>query len=281
VIVEQFRPGVMNRLGLGFRDACGLNPRIVYCSITGFGQDGPDAQTAAHDLNYQARTGLLALTCDATGAPGMPPMLAADLAAGAYPAVINILLALRQRDLDGQPRHLDVSMTDNLFALMYWGLGNGWAGGRWPRAGEELVTGGSARYRIYRTADGAYLAAAPLEERFWRTFVDSIGLPELADADPMQDVRAQVAERIAQQPLAYWRERFAGLDVCVSEVVGLEQAVQDPHFVQRGLFRRTVSTRTDARTTALPTPVDPQFLAEAADAATPALGQHDAEVFGR
>src|SRR5882724_164983 len=106
VLVEQFRPGVMDRLGLGYEALRHLNPRLIYCSITGWGQNGPKSGNAGHDLNYMAETGVLALSVDANGAPCLPPVLAADIAGGTYPAVINILLALRQRDITGQGTHL-------------------------------------------------------------------------------------------------------------------------------------------------------------------------------
>ena len=106
VLVEQFRPGVMDRLGLGYQAVATINPRLVYCSITGYGQTGPYAQVAAHDMNYQAQTGMVGLSGDADGTPGVPPVLTADLAGGAYPAVINILLGLRKRDREGVGCHL-------------------------------------------------------------------------------------------------------------------------------------------------------------------------------
>ena len=115
VVVEQFRPGVMDRLGLGYDAMRALNPRIVYCAITGYGQYGPRADVAAHDLNYVSDSGMLALTAGADGAPVLPPALIADIAGGTYPAVLNILLALRERDQTGLGRKLDVAMADNLF----------------------------------------------------------------------------------------------------------------------------------------------------------------------
>ena len=170
VVVEQFRPGVMDRLGFGYDALAAISPRIVYCAITGYGQTGPKAQVAAHDLNYLAETGLLGLAAGADGAPIVPPALIADIAGGAYPAMINILLALRERDISGRGCRLDVAMTDNLFTFMYWALGNGQAAGKWPRPGDELVSGGSPRYQIYRTRDDTFLAAAPMEQRFWDNF---------------------------------------------------------------------------------------------------------------
>src|SRR5687768_8619716 len=198
VVVEQFRPGVMDRLGLGYDALKAMNPRIVYCAVTGYGQHGPRAQVAAHDLNYVSESGMLELTQGADGAPVLPAALVADIAGGTYPAVINILLALRERDRTGIGCKLDVAMADNLFTLMYWGLGNGLAARQWPTPGGDLVTGGSPRYNIYRTRDDSYLAAAPLEQKFWETFCALLEVPaELRndEADPAA-TRAGVAERV-------------------------------------------------------------------------------------
>ncbi len=176
----------MDRLGLGFEQLSALNPRLVYCAITGYGQDGPKAQVAAHDLNYMADSGLLSLAADAAGAPVVPPALIADIGGGAYPAVINILLGLAGRAATGKGCRLDVSMSDNLFTFAYWAIGNGLAAGQWPRPGRELLTGGSPRYNIYPTADGRYLAAAPLEDRFWANFCDLSALnPHFATMPPI------------------------------------------------------------------------------------------------
>ncbi|MGE0716052.1 MAG: CaiB/BaiF CoA transferase family protein, partial [Alphaproteobacteria bacterium] len=207
VVVEQFRPGVMDRLGLGWERLSARNPGLVYCAITGYGQDGPKAQVAAHDLNYMAETGLLALAAGPDGAPVVPPALVADIAGGTYPAVINILLALAERRRTGRGRKLDVAMADNLFTFMYWAMADGIVGGAWPEPGGGLVTGGTPRYRIYRTRDGRYLAAAPLEDRFWRVFCGVIGLPD-ALADDARDAAATgraVAERIAARTAEDWR----------------------------------------------------------------------------
>ncbi len=257
VLIEQFRPGAMARLGLGYEEVRALNPRIVYCSITGYGQHGPRAARAGHDLNYLAETGLLGLTRGADGAPVLPPTLAADIAGGAWPAVMNVLLALRRRDATGHGCHLDVAMSDHLFAFAYWGLANGFAAGQWPRPGAELVTGGSPRYAIYRTADERFVAAAPLEDRFWAGFCDAIGLPagQRDDARDPEGVRAAVAARIAARTAAQWRAVFADVDACASVVASLEEAVADPAFAQRALFAREVAHR-GARMPALPLPLD-------------------------
>jgi len=279
VLVEQFRPGVMQRLGLDYETVAALNPRLVYCSITGYGQSGPKSRIAAHDLNYQAQTGMLALSRDATGAPPIPPTLTADLAGGTYPAMINILLALRQRERTGEGCHLDIAMADNLFSLMYWGLGNGWGHEEWPHAGRELVTGGSPRYQIYRTADNRYLAAAPLEDKFWRLFLDILGLQELVDRSDNETVTHQIAEVIRTKTSEEWMSQFNNYDTCVCEIVDLKQAVQDPHFIEREVFSHTVSNNKDQTIPALPVPIASFFRMQKKDAEAPALGANNDEFF--
>ncbi|TPQ25553.1 CaiB/BaiF CoA transferase family protein [Cupriavidus pinatubonensis] len=271
VLIEQFRPGVMDRLGLGYAALSTINPRLVYCSITGFGQYGPRASEAAHDLNYVAASGALSLTAGNDGAPVLPPALIADIAGGAYPAMMNILLALRQRDQTGQGVHLDVAMADNLFTFQYWGLGNGELGS-WPSPASELVTGGSPRYQIYRTADGAFIAAAPIEDKFWANFTRLIGLDAaVLDRLSATEAKSAVATAMAQRSAKYWMDRFAGEDVCASLVVSLEQATEDPHFAARGLFDQTVTAPSGTTLRALPVPVDRAFRCSARTA-SPALG---------
>lgn len=278
VVVEQFRPGVMDRLGLGCGAMHAVNPRLIYCAITGYGQDGPKSGVAAHDLNYVADTGMLSLAAGADGAPVVPAALVADIAGGAWPAVINILLALRSRDATGRGCRLDISMTDNLFPFLYWAIGAGELAGRWPGAADNLVTGASPRYRVYRTADGRHVAAAPLEQRFWISFCRVIGLPdEFVDdgRDPAATIRA-VTACVAAQPAEHWREAFSAVDACCCVVNTMEEAFADPHFRARGLFDRRVVT--DAgELTAAPVPVAAAFRGETRSVAYPRLGDANGE----
>jgi crotonobetainyl-CoA:carnitine CoA-transferase CaiB-like acyl-CoA transferase len=274
VVVEQFRPGVMDRLGIGYDALKAINPRIIYCAITGWGQTGPNADVAAHDLNYVAQSGMLALAADAASAPVVPSALVADIAGGTYPAVINILLALRDRDRTGVGCKLDIAMADNLFAFMYWALGNGLVAGQWPQPGGDLVTGGSPRYNVYRTADGKFLAAAPLEQKFWETFCELIGLDARFrdDAQDEQATKAEVARIIAARAAPYWQDLFAGQDVCCCIVASIEEALRDPHFAARGIFRRTLTDGTHS-ISALPVPVAEAFRGTDIQAEYPALGE--------
>jgi alpha-methylacyl-CoA racemase len=225
VLVEQFRPGVMDRLGLGYEDVAAINPTIVYCSITGYGQKGPKSGVAGHDLNYIAETGLLSLSMGTPSQPVIPPVLIADIAGGSYPAVMNILLALRERERTGRGRHLDVSMTDNLFPLML---------------GRSVVTGVSARYRLYVTKDGRMLAVGALEQKFWDTFCAVIDLdPRLRDdaIDP-KATASRVAEVVASETADTWARRIDGRDCCCSIVASVEEAMNDPHFAARAVRRQ-------------------------------------------
>lgn len=274
VVVEQFRPGVMDRLGLGYDALHAVNPRLVYCAITGYGQHGPRANVAAHDINYVAEAGMLVLTCGPDRAPVLPAALVADIAGGAYPAVINILLALRERETTGVGRKLDVAMADNLFTLMYWGLGNGLAAGEWPTAGGDLVTGGSPRYNIYRTRDDRFLAAAPLEQKFWETFCELLEVPlDLRDDGPNPAAtKAAVEERIRQRSAEELTQLFDGRDVCCTVAVSLRDALIDPHFVARDVFAKQLATGAKA-ISALPVPVAPAFRGESRSAGYPELGE--------
>jgi alpha-methylacyl-CoA racemase len=281
VLVEQFRPGVMDRLGLGYEAMRAINPGLIYCAITGWGQHGPLADMAAHDLNYQAETGLMALTAGADGAPVLPNVLVADLVGGAYPALMNILLALRAREAGGLGCYIDVAMADNLFPLLYWGLGNGFAAGEWPTPGGDLVTGGTPRYQVYRTRDGRYLAAAPLEQKFWENFLRVLEAPQLLDdsADP-NGTREAVAAIIASRAADEWLQRFAGIDACVSVVKSLQEAVETPHFRERGLFQARIASGDGRQIPSLPLPIAPA-LRHNSDSMAPALGEADSASLAR
>jgi crotonobetainyl-CoA:carnitine CoA-transferase CaiB-like acyl-CoA transferase len=274
VIIEQFRPGVMERLGLSYASVTALNPRVIYCSITGYGQTGPSRNQAGHDLTYLAETGLLSLSCGTVSTPVIPPALVADIAGGAYPALVNILLALIERDRTGTGRHIDISMTDNLFPFLYWALAQGLGTGNWPQNGAERITGGSPRYRLYATLDGKFLAAAPLEDRFWHNFCDLIGLEgemRRPDANPVE-VSTRVEKIIRSKTASEWMEKLGTSDTCCAIVATVEEALQHPHFRARGLWERRVTGPNEHQSSALPLPLDNAFRNTENLGSAPALG---------
>ena len=278
VLIEQFRPGVMDRLGLSYEALSRINPKLIYCSITGYGATGPKADVAGHDLNYIGDTGLLSLSLGPKDNPVVPPVLTADLAGGTYPAVVNILLALLLREKTGQGTHLDIAMTDNMFMLMTWAIGQGLIAGDWPQSGEALLTGGTARYQIYPTSDGRFVAAAPIEQKFWVRFCELIALPE-ALRDDTKDTDAtlrEVRRIIASRPADDWRRIFYREDCCCSIVQTLPEALADPHFLERGLFDYVLENEEGDSIPATVVCVCPQFRdSPTVGASAPALGAHN------
>lgn len=264
IIVEQFRPGVMTRLGLSYEAVRAVNPDIIYCSITGYGQSGPRMDRAGHDLNYQGDTGLLALSHGPPSAPVVPPALIADIAGGTYPALVNILLALLHRERTGEGACLDIAMADNLFPFMYWAQGDGQVGGRWPGNGDALTTGGTPRYRLYPLADARVASVAAIEQKFWETFCDAIGLEEAwrDDRRDPEGTAGRIAAILTSRPSMEWDAVFAAADCCCSVVRSLEEAMADPHFRARGVFDARIGNATGAVMPALPTPVVRAFKAD-------------------
>jgi len=261
ILLEQFRPGVMARLRLGYDELRKVNPRLIYCSISGYGQSGPRAGEAGHDINYIGNTGLLDLQPGPVAHPVVPPMLAADIAGGSFPAVINILLALRAREQSGQGCHIDIAMTDAMFTFGWNALAIGAATGKFPKPGEHWLVGGSPRYQLYVTKDKQIVACGALEPKFWNSFTKAIGLAaEFVDdtRDPLA-TRDAVAKIVASRTAEQWKPVFAKADCCVSVLVPLEQAPKDPHFVERGLFAHQVALSSGKTLPALPLPIDPQF----------------------
>lgn len=261
ILVEQFRPGVMKRLGLGYDDLQARNPKLIYCSITGYGQDGPLAQQAGHDLTYLAKTGILALSPGSVGSPCVPPVLAADIAGGSYPAVMNILLALMAREKSGKGIHLDIAMADGLFPFAFWALAQGGATGQWPQGSDQLLNGGSPRYRLYSTRDGSLVAVAAIEEKFWQRFCDEIDLPDALrahHADAYAVVTA-IAERIRARESAHWRAVFDNADCCCAVVDTLQTATANPHFLARSALGSAWSRQEEMGFPDLPIPLDREF----------------------
>jgi alpha-methylacyl-CoA racemase len=276
VVVEQFRPGVMTRLGLGYEELASVNPRLIYCSITGYGQTGPRQAAAGHDLNYAGETGLLALSMGEVSSAVLPPTPIGDIGGGSYPAMINILLALEQRRNTGRGSHLDIAMSENLFPFAYWALASGFAAGDWPGNGTHLVTGSSPRYRIYATRDRQGLVVAALEPKFWTMFCDIIGLDTAFREDSIDPAVAmhEIARIIGSENAVIWQQRLAGNDCCCSMIVDLKTATDDPHFAARGVFAHRVINERGDNMPALPMPIDAAFRKPFTTvAAAPALGQ--------
>jgi alpha-methylacyl-CoA racemase len=281
VIVEQFRPGVMDRLGLGYAAAKAINPAIIYCSITGYGQTGPKRNAAGHDMNYVGDAGILSLSSGPVDQPVNPFALVADIGGGTFPAVVNILLVLRQRDKTGQGAHLDIAMAEGAFAFAYWAHAQEVIADAPIENGGERLTGGKARYRMYPAADGRQVIVGAIEEKFWVAFCNVIELPQVLrdDAIDPDTTIAEVARRLAAKPSGHWEPLFEAENCCCSVVKTPLEASRDPHFAERGIFDWKISVAGE-QVTALPLPVSPLFRANPADpVAAPDLGAQNA-LFG-
>ncbi|HVV63408.1 MAG TPA: CaiB/BaiF CoA-transferase family protein [Pseudolabrys sp.] len=261
ILIEQFRPGVMDRLGLDYATVHKINPRIVYCSISGYGQSGPRVHEAGHDINYIGNTGLLDLQPGPIESPVVPPMLAADIAGGSFPAVINILLSLRARDQSGQGCHIDIAMSDAMFTFGWYAMAIGLATGKFPAPGELMLVGSSPRYQIYPTKDGKLVACGAIEQKFWLAFTNAIGLADdfIDDRRDPKGTRDAVATLIAKRSAAEWKSVLAQADCCATIIVPLEEAMRDPHFVARGLFAHELEGASGKTIPALPLPIVPEF----------------------
>ena len=281
IIIEQFRPGVMKRLGLDYESIKKINQDIIYVSITGYGQYGPKSMVAGHDLNYIGNAGLLSISMGRENDTVVPPALVADIAGGSYPAVINILLALRKRDLNKEGSYIDLSMTENLFPFMFWGLGSGFAHNKWPGNSDGVLSGGSPRYNIYKTSDGSYVAAAPLEDRFWNKFCEAIELPKkfIKMQNDQEKVIQEIRKIIGQKNKDYWLEVFNKADCCCSIVKSIEEAINDNHFKVRKIFENKIINNLGEEIPALPIPVDMQFRKDQKRASAPSLGNINDQFF--
>ena len=280
IIVEQFRPGVMARLGLDYDSIKAINPKVIYCSISGFGQDGPKKNLAGHDINYIGDAGLLSLSMGAKDNPVVPPALIADIAGGSYPAVMNILLALRERDLTGKGCYIDIAMTDGVLPFLFWALGKTSASGINPENGNDRLTGGSPRYQLYATLDQRFIAAGPLEDKFWAAFVDAIGLSEKYrddSLDPQETIR-QVGLITQTRSATYWEPILKKADCCCSIVKNVDEALDDLQFKDRGVFDNTLVSQSGDKIPAVPIPITRILKSEeVSQKAAPLLGEHNDE----
>jgi len=238
VLIEGYRPGVAERLGLGPNECLPMNPRLVYGRMTGWGQDGPLADRAGHDINYLAVAGIL----HAIGRPGerpVPPLnLIGDFGGGSMFLLTGILAALWERDRSGVGQVIDAAMVDgaSVLAHMLWSMSGG---GSWhEERGTNLLDGGAPFYDTYECADGKYMAVGSVEPQFYQRLLQTVGLadsgiPEQHDRAGWPHIRARLTDVFLQRTRQEWTEAFAGVDACVTPVLTLTEASHDPHMVER------------------------------------------------
>jgi len=250
VVVESFRPGVVDRLGIGYHDVRAVNAAIIYCSTSGYGQGGPRSGWAGHDLDYLAVAGYLATSGPgADGGPPIPGATIADAAAGGMHAALAIAAALFSRQLTGAGTFLDVSVADGALWLMSLAVDEYLAMGTEPGPGHDVLTGRYACYGTYRAADGRWLAVAAIEAKFFANLCRALGCEEWTDRqyddDAQDEVRAAFAAAFARRDRDTWVATLSGDDTCVAPVQTVSEVADDPQFTARGAV--VTATDTDGR----------------------------------
>lgn len=284
IVIEQFRPGVMDKLGVGYETLRAINPKLIYCSITGYGQTGPYCQRAGHDLNYLSIAGMTGYNGRRDSGPAPMAFQVADIAGGSCHAAMAVLAAVVHRQTTGEGQYLDIAMTDAAFALHGLTAPPALIGDQDPQLERTTLNGGGF-YDCYRTADGRYMSVAGLEPQFFAQFCRAIGKPEWVnkgltlDPDTVAAVKSDIAAVIGARDYRHWCDVFAGLDCCVEPVLSFSEAAAHPQLQAREMLVQVPRHEGGSQhQVASPfrfsaTPVEYKFTGAR-------LGQHSAEVLG-
>jgi crotonobetainyl-CoA:carnitine CoA-transferase CaiB-like acyl-CoA transferase len=241
VILEGFRPGVVNRLGVDYGTLKGINPRIVYCSLTGYGQDGPYARRVGHDINYLAIGGVLGLGGTPGGAPLLPGVPIGDFAAGGMNASLGILAALMARERTGRGQYVDIAMTDGAVSLLTFALAWYFENGRVPERGNDWMSGGAPFYNVYETKDGKYISIGSGEPWFYQELCKALGREDLIpfqydEGEKRQEISRTFREIFRSRTLDEWLEYLGERDICVARVNEIDELAEDPQIRHRDMI---------------------------------------------
>jgi crotonobetainyl-CoA:carnitine CoA-transferase CaiB-like acyl-CoA transferase len=281
VLLESFRPGVLDRLGVGYERLREVNPRLVYCAITGYGQDGPNRDRSGHDMNYLGLNGLLGLTGEAGGPPVQAAGQIADIGGGALMGAIGILIALRERERSGEGQLVDCSMFDGSLSWLVLVAAEAFASARAPRRGELQLAGALTCYRPYKCADG-YVTLGALEPKFWNAFCRGVAREDLLDHafdPPGSDAHEAVCEIFAHRTREQWRAFASEHDCCLEPVLELDEALDSELVAAREMVVELVQPGAKQPVKLLGVPVKlSRTPGDPVRAPGPALGEHTDEV---
>ncbi|MDP2659814.1 MAG: CaiB/BaiF CoA-transferase family protein [Dehalococcoidia bacterium] len=278
IFLESYRPGVMERLGIAYADLRAVNPRIIYCSISGYGQEGPYRDRVGHDINYLALGGVLATTGESGGPPVIPGVQVADIGAAAMFAAVSVLAALHGREQTGLGQYIDLAMLDGVVSFLQVAAAEYLGLGRPQRRGQMWLSGKWACYTVYRTKSGGYLSLGALEPKFWSRFCSALDLADLVQhqyvEERQDELRSRVQAVLLERTREEWVDVFSGLEVCCEPVLEVEEALEHPQVRCRGLVHEVVTASGEALRL-LGTP----FSASSGQTAPPPeVGQHTREV---
>jgi crotonobetainyl-CoA:carnitine CoA-transferase CaiB-like acyl-CoA transferase len=238
VILEGFRPGVTERLGIDYERMKEVDERLIYCSVTGYGQDGPYRNMVGHDINYLSFGGILGLTGEPGGKPVIPPIQVADMAAGGMYAALGIMAALIVRQKTGRGQYIDISMMDGVMALLPFPASLFWGSAKIPQRGDTLLSGGFPCYSVYETRDGEYISLGALEPRFWSALCRKLGREDYIpyqydEGEKRSEIFLFLRETFGCRSREEWMKELRELDVCFGKVLHLDEAFQDPQAIHR------------------------------------------------
>ncbi|MFT7580836.1 MAG: alpha-methylacyl-CoA racemase [Myxococcota bacterium] len=284
IVLESFRPGVMDRLGIGYEALSQRNPRLIYCAISGFGQDGPYRERPGHDINYAAIAGVVGLAGPADAPPAVSPVQTADYG-GSLWSLVAILTALHARERTGKGQFLDVSMTDGVMGLLSATLAPHLAGGApAPVRGADTLTGGQPCYGVYETKDGGHYTVAPLEPKFWKAFCDALERPDLVPKqyiDPA-GLRAELTRLFKTRTRAEWQTVLGDAGACCEPALRPEELAEHPlHQARHNIIADTTGLkrlRTPTRPVDAPPPEGAPGLGEQSAAILASLGYDQARI---
>jgi crotonobetainyl-CoA:carnitine CoA-transferase CaiB-like acyl-CoA transferase len=240
VVIEQFRPGVVKTLGIDYESLRKINSRIIYCSITGYGQYGPYKNMAGHDVNYLGFSGVLSLIGEKDGMPRIPGIQIADIAAGGMNAAIGILMALIERERSGKAQYIDISMADGVVGMLTVPMDFYFKNNKAPERSNTFVSHRYACYNVYETADSKYISIGSLEPKFWKNFCDYFGVPKYSsyqfDDDHKEEITNFFRQTFKKKTRDEWMAELGELDVCFAPILSLDEVVEDKHFIERKMI---------------------------------------------
>jgi crotonobetainyl-CoA:carnitine CoA-transferase CaiB-like acyl-CoA transferase len=284
VFIESFRPGVVGRMGINYERVRSINPALVYCSITGFGQDGPYKERVGHDINYIGLAGFLSIVGQKDGPPTIPGWQMADIGGGSLMATLGVLMALWVREKTGRGQYIDISMLDGVMSWLDVIAAEYFITSKVPKRGEMMLSGMVPCYRVYQTRDGKYLTIGALEEKFWGELCAKLGREDLARSQFCNGLEGERIHREMERlfktkTLKEWVSLLEKADVCMGPVNSLDEALQDPQVVHRQMVIE-VEHPTDGRLKQIGFPIKFSETKPDIRIPSPAFGQHTEEVLG-
>ncbi len=259
VVLEQFRPGVVKKLGVDYDAVTKINPKIIYCSITGYGQTGPFRDRVGHDVNYLALAGVLDLIGEAGRGPVIPGVQLADIAGGSLNAVIGVLLALQARHRTGEGQYIDISMTDGAVGLLPLLVFFREHFGQVPPRGDGMLSHRYACYNTYETVDGRYISIGAVENRFWKTLCEHLEVPGYSakqyDEENRQEIVDFMRRTFKGKSMEEWENELGDKEVCFAPVRQLDEVLQDSSFLERGTVVEIEGKKGEAKQPAIGMPV--------------------------